>query len=186
MKTRFSPRFLVAALALSLGLASNGFAMPRGEHHSHAMEAHGHEMMMHGDQGMARLHDNLKLDAKQEALWQAAAKFSNENFAAMREHFRKQHEEMKTMLAEPNGDLRAIMKRMDNFRSEGQKLRNDVRERWLSVYDTLNPEQKEKARLFFKAEMERKERFGERRGDHHKHGQSQKNNPDTKEAMPKN
>lgn len=37
---------------------------------------------------------------------------------------------------------------MDDFRAEGQKLHQANRDRWLAVYDTLNPEQKEKVRVF--------------------------------------
>lgn len=36
---------------------------------------------------------------------------------------------------------------MDDFRAEGQKLHQENRDRWLAVYDTLNPEQKEKGTM---------------------------------------
>ena len=168
MEKLFSPRLLVAALTLSLGLAASSYAMPRGENRGPDMGRPGHHMMMHDGKGFARLHDDLKLDAKQEALWQDADKFSKENFDGRRDQFRKHHEEMQAMLAKPNADLRAIAKRMDDFKAENQKLHSAVRDRWLNVYDSLNAEQKEKARVFFKDNMERRQEMGDRRGHHGK------------------
>lgn len=150
-----SPRFLIAALTLSLGLTAGAFAMPRGEA-GPGMPMHGiHAGFGHGSRAMQRLHDELKLDAAQEAAWQEAQKFADDSFANGRDTFRKQHEEIRTALAQPGADLRAIVKRMDELKAEAQKQHTAVRDRWLAVYDKLNPEQKEKARLFFKAGAER-------------------------------
>ncbi|MFB0936938.1 MAG: periplasmic heavy metal sensor [Propionivibrio sp.] len=161
MKQLLSPRILVAAAAFSLGLAANSYAMPRGEHPGPGMGMPGHYAIVH-DRAMNRLHGELNLDAKQEALWQEAEKFSQDHRDTMRERFRKERAEIKAMLDQPGADLRAIAKRTDDLRAEGIKERNAVRERWLAVYDTLNPEQKEKARLFFKAGAERFERMGQK------------------------
>jgi len=158
MKKLITPRLLVAALTLSLGLAANSFAMPRGEYHGYqggpGMGMPGHHAMVHG-RAMTRLHDDLKLDAKQEALWKDAEKFAQEHRDKMRERFGKDHAEIKAMLDQPGADLRAVTKRMDDLRAEGMKQRDTVRDRWLAVYDSLNAEQKEKARVFFKTGMER-------------------------------
>lgn len=115
-----------------------------------------------GMKGMSRLHDELKLDAKQEALWQDAEKASKENMAGMRDRFRQHHEEIQALIDKPGADLRAVAKRMDEFKAEGQKLREANRDRWLTVYDSLNAEQKEKARVFFKSKLERMARHGHR------------------------
>lgn len=163
-----TPRRL-AALALSLGLSTAVFAGPpcgQGEarcdggpgfHHRHDGPRH-HGMGAGLNFGFSqRLHDELKLDAKQEALWQEALKFSRESFDGGRERFRKHHEEIAAMLNQPDADLRVIAKRMDDLRAEGRKQHEVVRERWLSVYDALSPGQKEKVRLFLK---ERSDRHG--------------------------
>ena len=72
----------------------------------------------------------------------------------------------------------AISKRMDDLKAEGMKERDAVRERWLAVYDTLNPEQKEKARLFFKAGAERMEKMGKKpRDGEGRRGQVPKDGP---------
>ena len=68
---------------------------------------------------------------------------------------------------------RAVLKRMDDFRADAQKQREAGRDRWLAVYDSLNAEQKEKARVFFVDKMERTGKMGGRddRG-HHGHRDS--------------
>lgn len=161
-----APRLLLAALTLSLGLAANTFAMPRGEPGGGpGFAAHGHGMHFGaGGHGMQRLHDDLKLDAKQEAQWQDAQKFAKDTFDGAFEQGRKQHEEINAALSQPGVDLRAILKRMDDLRAERQKQHDAVRDRWLAVYDTLNADQKEKVRQFFKAGAERMGHHMERRG----------------------
>ena len=167
MKTIFSPSVFLASSAIALGLATSVFAMPpagnspvgggMAEHH-----------MMGGMKGLSLLHDDLKLDAKQEAAWQQADKASKEAMAGMRDRRVKHHEEIKALVDKPGADLRNISKRMDDFRAEGQKLHQANRDRWLAVYDTLNPEQKEKVRVFFKGVAERMGKIGGhhgRRGD---------------------
>lgn len=164
MKKLITPRLLVAALTLSLGLAANSYAMPRGDFHGHGMGMPGHHAMVPG-RAMNRLHDELKLDAKQEALWQETDKFAQDHRNAMRERFSKERAEIKAMLDQPGADLRAITKRMDDLRAESMKERDAVRDRWFAVYDSLNAEQKDKARVFFKTGMERMERMGQRAKD---------------------
>ena len=177
MRKLQSPRFLVAALAVSLGLAANAYAAPaEGSPAPQMMGMHGHHGMIHG-RGMARLHDELKLDAKQEALWKDADKFAQDHRATMRERFGKDHTELKAMLDKPGADLRALAKRMDDLRAEGMKDRDVVRDRWFAVYDSLNAEQKEKVRLFFKAGMERRGDKGGQ-GGHRMHGPMRHSQPE--------
>jgi Spy/CpxP family protein refolding chaperone len=163
MKTNFSPRLLIATSAIAFGLAGSAFAAPpQGDVHSGPGAGMHQKQMMHGMKEMARLHDDLKLDAKQEALWQDATKASKEAMGGMRERMRKQHEEIQSLLNQPGTDLRAVAKRMDDFRAEGQAIHQANRDRWLTVYDALNPEQKEKARVFFQSKSERMGRHGMR------------------------
>lgn len=161
MKTtfqKFSPRVIVTAVALSLGLAASAFAVsPRGgEQCGHGHGMHG-QRMEHRMKEMSRLHDELKLDARQEALWKQAEQASKDNMTGMRERFSKQREENLSLLKQPGADLRAVLKRMDELKAEGQKQHEANRDRWLTVYDSLNAEQKEKARLFFLSKLERME-----------------------------
>lgn len=177
MNKRSSLRLLTAALGLSLGLAASAFAMPRGEHPGPHTGMTEHHMTLHM-RSMQRLHDDLKLDEKQEALWKEADSFARETMPGMRERFRTHHEEIAAQLNQPNADLRALAKRMDDFRADRQKQHEAVRDRWLAVYDALNPEQKAKARLYFKAKLDRgMERHG--------HGHPMKQRAEPHNAAPK-
>ncbi|HNC21087.1 periplasmic heavy metal sensor [Accumulibacter sp.] len=153
MKSKFSPRILVTALVLALGVGGAAFAMspercgPPGGRMEQRMQYHQKEM--------SRLHDDLKLDAKQEAPWQDAEQFSKSGMREMREQMRKHHEEILASVSKPGADLRAIIKQMDELRDAARKQREAGRDRWLAVYDTLDAAQKEKARLFFKSKIER-------------------------------
>lgn len=165
MKTKLSPRLFIATSAIALGIAgaaTSAFAMPGGSGPDGGGKS-GHHMMF-GTKGMTRLHDDLKLDAKQEAAWQQADKAGKDAMSGMRERMTKHHEEIKALIDKPGADLRDIAKRMDDFRAEGQKLHQENRDRWLAVYDTLNPEQKEKVRVFFKGMSERTGKMGRHGG----------------------
>ena len=153
MKSKFSPRLLVAALVLALGAGGAAFAMSPercgapGGRMEHRMQYHMKEM--------SRLHDDLKLDARQEALWQDAEQFSKTSMREMGEQMRKHHEEVLASVSKPGADLRAVVKQMDELKDAGRKQREAGRDRWLVVYDSLDAAQKEKARLFFKSKIER-------------------------------
>jgi periplasmic protein CpxP/Spy len=163
MKTRSSPRLLLVAVATSFGLAASAFAMPpMGDAPNGPAGRMNERHMARGIKEMSRLHDELKLDAKQEALWKAAETASGEGRTGMRERFSKHHQEIQNLLNQSGADLRAVAKRMNEFKAEGQKLHEANLERWLSVYDSLNAEQKEIARLFFKTKFERFNHSGPR------------------------
>ncbi len=153
MKSKFSPRLLVAALVLALGAGGAAFAM------SPERCGAGGGRMQHGMgyhlQDMSRLHGELKLDGRQEALWQDAEQFSKTSMRDMREQMRKHRGEALAAVSKPGADLRAILKQMDDLRDGGRQQREAGRDRWLAVYDSLDAAQKEKARLFFKSKLER-------------------------------
>lgn len=172
-----TPCMLAAALALSFGLASGAFAEPpcgdRWHHHGSRGTSHKHwygHGSHHGGWWLGfsqRLHDELKLDAKQEALWREARQFVKDSLDGSYERLRKHHDEIAALLNQPDADLRAVAKRMDDLRAERQKRRDAVRERWLSVYDALSPGQKEKVRLFLKDRIERHGHGVDRAGYRH-------------------
>jgi hypothetical protein len=150
-----------AILTLSLGLAAtDSFAAHRGDRgdghgmRSGAPYAHAMAPMAH-PRALARLHDELKLDAQQEALWKEARSFVGEHHDAIRARWYKDQAEIRALLDQPGVDLRVVAKRMDELRADGFKQRDAARERWFAVYDSLDAGPKEKARLFFKDGMER-------------------------------
>jgi Spy/CpxP family protein refolding chaperone len=169
MKRLITPRALAAVFVLSLGLAAgSSFAGPHGDRHGKwfggwcdGARAHDMAPAFHG-RAFAYLRDELKLDARQEALWKEARAFAFEQRDAMRARMIRERDEINALLERPDSDLRAAAKRMDELRAEGWKLRDAARERWFAVYDALGAEQKETVRLFFKDGAERMGRFGER------------------------
>lgn len=188
MKRFTTPRVLLSTLVLSLGLAVGaGYAAgPRGDCPVMGAPAGGHGMgmggmgmhqpMFHG-RGMMRLHDELKLDAKQEALWNDAMSFARDNGGAMRDRMIKEHEEIKAMLDKPGTDLHAVSKRMDDMRTQGMAMRSALHERWFAVYDALNPQQKEQVRVYFKDGMDGMRQGGHRGGDRRGQGQPRRDRP---------
>ena len=188
MKRFTTPRVLLSTPVLSLGLAVGaGYAAgPRGDCPVMGAPAGGHGMgmggmgmhqpMFHG-RGMMRLHDELKLDAKQEALWNDAMSFARDNGGAMRDRMIKEHEEIKAMLDKPGTDLHAVSKRMDDMRTQGMAMRSALHERWFAVYDALNPQQKEQVRVYFKDGMDGMRQGGHRGGDRRGQGQPRRDRP---------
>ena len=185
MKRLATPRALATVLVLSLGLAAGGsFAAPRGDcpaggpgyGHGGPGAAHAMAPGFHG-RAFSRLHDELKLDAKQEALWNDAMSFARDNGGAMRDRMIKEHEEIKAMLDKPGTDLHAVSKRMDDMRTQGMAMRSALHERWFSVYDALNPQQKEQVRVYFKDGMDGMRQGGHRGGDRRGQGQPRRDRP---------
>lgn len=166
----FSPRRVVAALALALGVSAGAYAAtpPAGESPSQraGMSAEQRMGSMQGTyglrsmRGIMRLHDELKLDARQEALWTDAVKSARESMTGTHQRLRKEREETLAQLNQPGADLRTLLTRTDEVRADAQKQRLAVREHWLVVYDALSAEQREKVRVFFK---DRFARMGEAR-----------------------
>lgn len=109
---------------------------------------------------MSRLHDELKLNPEQEALWQDARRSAQQGMDDLRTLRRQQRAAVLNMLDQPNADPRAVLAQMDEAREAGRKQREAGRERWLRVYDSLDAAQKEKARLFFRSRIERMEAGG--------------------------
>lgn len=159
MIPKFSPRVLASAIILSLGAASPAWSYNTdAAGPPHRME----RRMEHHLRDLARLHAELKLDAQQETLWQEAEQASRNSMREVRAQMRQQREKALTAMRQPGADLRAIVRSLDEARDAGRQQRLADRERWLKVYDSLNPEQKEKARIFVLHKLERGP-FGGRR-----------------------
>ena len=157
---RFSPRLIVATVALNLGLAANAFAAPPAGGPCAPGNAHSERHMTHMQNEISRVHDQLKLDPAQEALWKEAEQGSLASMGGMRDRMCKQRDEIRALVAQPGADLRAVARRMDEARGEELKQHNAMRDRWLAVYDKLNPEQKEQVRVFLQTRFERMEKHG--------------------------
>lgn len=107
--------------------------------------------------GLSRLHDDLQLDASQDRLWNKAEKAGWGNIGNVHTCLKKQRAETLPLLAQPGADMRFVARCLQDLKSEEQQLCAANRERWLSVYDALNADQKERVRLFFKTTLEQAE-----------------------------
>ncbi len=158
----FSPRRLVTALAVALGVSAGAYAaMPSageapGQRAGMSAEQRMRDLHgLHGLRGIMRLHDELKLDARQEVLWNDAAKSARESMAGTHQRLRQEREETLALLNQPGTDLRTLVRRTDEVHADAQKQHLATREHWLVVYDALSAEQREKVRVFFKDRIER-------------------------------
>jgi protein CpxP len=136
MKTNFSPRILVAALVLALG--AGGTALAMSPEHCGAAGGRMEQRMGYHLQEMSRLHGDLKLDARQEALWQDAEQFSRSTMRDRGDQMRKQRAEVLASVSQPGADLRAVVKQMDELKDAGRQQHEASRDRWLAVYDSLD------------------------------------------------
>lgn len=143
---------IVATTLLSFGLVATASTMTRTRK---PVRIANEKSAIHGLNEMSRLHDELKLDARQETLWYKAEKGDWDNMAENRQCFRKQYEDVLRMLRQPDPEL------LSETSSVGEQIIPDARrDRWMSVYDALDPGQKETALRFFQNKLERMECFG--------------------------
>ncbi len=152
MNCTISRRITTIALLLAFGAAGPALAAPPERCSPVGAMEHRMGHMLHE---LSRLHDELKLNPQQEALWQDARRAAGDGMDEMRAHVRRQREAALNTLNQPNADLRAVIAQLDEAREAGRKQREASREPWLRLYDSLDAAQKEKARLFVKSRMER-------------------------------
>lgn len=126
---------------------------------------------------MDKLHQDLGLDKKQEALFQAAREAGRNAMRDAMQARRASRDRMKAALEGPNPDLRALTAQMDKERDEQMQKHRQVREAWLNFYDALNPAQKEKARHFIVGQMDHRMEGHGRRSMHRDRGPGDARNP---------
>lgn len=156
MKLKVFPHVIATTMILALGSAGSAWAT--SPEHCEPGFAQAEHRMAHTMRHMARLHDELKLDAQQEALWKQAEQASRTSMRELHEKMREQHQRNIAAVSQPGADLRALVKQLDATRDAGLRQRDANRELWLAVYDRLDAAQKEKVRLFLKNTFEQQER----------------------------
>ena len=143
---------IVATTLLSFGLVATASNLTRTRK---PVLVTNEKSTIHGLNEMSRLHDKLKLDARQETLWHKAEKGDWDSMGENHQCFRKQYEEALRMINQPGPEL------LSERSSVGEQSVSNARcDRWMSVYDTLNAGQKETASRFFQTKLERMECFG--------------------------
>ncbi|GAB1579426.1 hypothetical protein [Bordetella petrii] len=175
--SRYAIRSSLAALSFVVaagGLAGAAVAAP-GEGMGGMQEAHGkyhghhRGMMMRDGDGVGvpgigplsqKQIDALKLDAKQQAAFDAARQAQRDLHTARREAGSKRHELLASQLESGKLDPRALMASHDENRDQFRKQAEQVREKWLAAWDGLNDGQRQQITEIVK---ERHARMQERR-----------------------
>lgn len=142
---------IIATALLSFGLVARASLMHQNRK---PLQASNGGKPVHGLSELSRLHNELKLDTRQETLWHKAEKGDWSDKSEECDCLRKRYEAVLGMLSEPATDLEPDVSRIDAL---------DVPEarhgRWMAVYETLGPEQKKVASQFYKTKLEQLECF---------------------------
>lgn len=101
----------------------------------------------------------LKLDAKQEALFKTAQDGQRSLHEAMRASGGKRHDLLKAQLDSGKLDPRALMEQSEKSRDQFGPQAKQVRDQWLAVWDSLNETQRGQVTKIVK---EREARMAER------------------------
>lgn len=99
---------------------------------------------------LEKIHDQLRLNAEQEALWKQAEEKTRETMKQMRDAREKMHQAMKQELEKGEPDFAAIARITDETRDSNLRARREARDLWLKLYAGLSPEQKIVARDFMR------------------------------------
>lgn len=153
---------LAATLALSIGVAH---AAP-GAGDVPPPPPPGQGPAMHGPHGphrgpapigftFQRVHDQLKLDAQQEKLFQAARDTDRNTHEQMRALRHAGMEKMKAAGSQPILDLRAMRDAREQGFEQARQLHKQSEDAWLQFYDSLNDTQKTTVSQQLKANFQR-------------------------------
>jgi periplasmic protein CpxP/Spy len=174
----------VASVALSIGAAGYAAAqqsqMPMqggGHDGGHFMHHHhGHHMM----EELNRVHGWLNLNASQEKLWQNAVDTMKQAHETEHATHEQMHQQMQAMQQQPILDMNALHAAHEKAERQHEQLREQTAKAWLTLYNSLNDQQKTIVSTVIKqhfAEMEarheRMQKMHQLWQQHHKDGQAQ-------------
>ncbi|OZI19109.1 hypothetical protein CAL26_15750 [Bordetella genomosp. 9] len=109
----------------------------------------------------------LKLDANQQALFSAAQQAQQDFGKSMREGMATRHQTLDQQLQAGKLDPHALADAQAQARQQYQGRADEVRQKWLAVWDSLNDGQRQQVTQFVK---DRQARMQERREEHRKDG----------------
>jgi len=111
--------------------------------------------------------DQLKLDDKQQALFKTAQDGQRSLHEAMRASGGKRHDLLKSQLDSGKLDPRALMAQSDQTRDQFRAQGQQVRDQWLAVWDSLNDTQRgQVTKLVKDREAKMQERHAKMEGRH--------------------
>lgn len=151
-----------AALALTCGTAA--FGQPMGGPGGHMGPGPGGAGFLdaHFGQMLESAKTRLALDTSQQGLWDnavAASKAARESGRAIHQ---KARDAARAELAKAEPDLAALATMTDDVHAQAQALRRGVRDQWLKLYATFNPQQKAVVRELMQQRMDRADQFRQR------------------------
>ena len=133
---------IAAAVALTGGAAYAQSAAPVAASGTHAGGWHHHHH--HGDfeHTLFKLHDQLKLNAQSEALWQTAVSTSKANRQQAHQLRAADKTQMQSAMQNPILDLNGMHAARQQQFQQFQQLHEQSVQAWLAVYSSLNDQQK--------------------------------------------
>jgi len=183
--SRYAIRSSLAALGFAVaaaGLSGTALAAPdadsvrheQGRHHGGKYGHHHMGMKMRDGfliPGVGPLSkkqvESLKLDAKQQAAFDAAKQAQGELRKSMRDAGAKRHQLLDSQLASGKLDPRALTAGEDEGRGQFREQAEQVRGKWLAAWDTLNDGQRQQVTELVKARQARmKERIAKMQARH--------------------
>ncbi|CAM3415243.1 LTXXQ motif family protein [Bordetella sputigena] len=111
----------------------------------------------------------LKLDANQQSLFTSAQQAQQDFDKSMREGMASRHKVLDQQLQAGKLDPHALMDAQTQARQQTQARADEVRQKWLAVWDSLNDGQRQQVTQFVK---DRQARMQERREEHRKEGRT--------------
>jgi len=171
----------VAATALAIGTgaayAAQSAAQSATQPAEHAHGGwHGHFMKQ-----LTQLHDQLKLNADQEKLWQSALDTMKQNHEAMRANRKQAHDQFKAAQQQPILDLNAMAAAHQQIEQKDAQLRQQTTDAWLKFYNGLNDQQKTTVSTALKKRFERMEQRHEKMRERWEHRKGAASAPAAKE-----
>lgn len=132
---------IAAGTAVAPAIAAPGTAPAAAHHRGPMMERDGLWVPGLGPLSKAQV-EALKLDAKQQALFDQARDASRQAMQARRDAGRGQHELLDAQLKAGKLDPRALAAEGDKRRQQFEGQQTQLRDRWLAVWDSLNDGQR--------------------------------------------
>ena len=187
--SRINFRPLAAALALTLAAGSAGTAIAatgdkpaqspgavaHGHHHhkDHGGHHRGHFAGMRdglwipgvGPVSRAQV-ESLKLDDKQQPMFQQAQEAQRDCVKSMRDSAKVQRDMLDAQLKAGKLDPHALAAHEDQARDQSQAAAKQVRQKWLAVWDSLNDAQRKQVTELVQA---RQAKWDARKAEHAKH-----------------
>jgi uncharacterized membrane protein len=146
--------------------SASGSAASSASTSAPAMPAHHHRW--HHRSVFGRLHNDLKLNANQEALWRKARATMKQGMMKQRDIDKQMRQTLIQKLRDPQVDLKALANQMDQERSQQQQVRDEIRDQWIAFYASLDAGQQGQVRQFMLDRLQRPNHDW-RHGKHQEH-----------------